>query len=102
LARYLNPEAKLNFLPMKAIGEITGRNSKPEGVLPVNTALTEKILSIKNNKMYQRVDAAIFECIGNSLTFKELLQHIKTTDSDAYNYVIKHAQEILNPTYVLS
>jgi len=102
LARYLNPEAKLNFLPMTAIGEITGRNSKPEGVLPVNTALTEKILSIKNNKMYQRVDAAIFECIGNSLTFKELLQHIKTTDPDAYNYVIKHAQEILNPTYVLS
>ena len=28
LARYLNPDAKLNFLSMSAIGEITGRNSK--------------------------------------------------------------------------
>jgi hypothetical protein len=49
LARYLNPVAKLNFLPMAAIGEITGRNSKPEGVLPANAVLTERILSIKNN-----------------------------------------------------
>ena len=52
--------------------------------------------------MYQRVDATIFECIGNSLTFKELLQHIKTTDPAAYEYVIEYAQQILNPTYVLS
>jgi hypothetical protein len=101
LARYLNSSAKLNFLPMSAIGEITGRNSKPEGVLPANAVLTERILSIKNNEMYQRVDAAIFECIGNSLTFKELLQHIKTTDPAAYEYVIEYAQQILNPTYVL-
>jgi hypothetical protein len=64
--------------------------------------LTERILLIKNNEMYQRVDAAIFECIGNSLTFKELLQHIKTTDPAAYEYVIEYAQQILNPTYVLS
>ena len=102
LARYLNPVAKLNFLPMAAIGEITGRNSKPEGVLPANVVLTERILSIKNNEMYQRVDATIFECIGNSLTFKELLQHIKTTDPTAYEYVVEYAQQILNPTYVLS
>ena len=102
LARYLNPTAKLNLLPMSAIGEITGRNSKPKGVLPANAGLIEKILLIKNNEMYQRVDTAIFECIGYSLTFKELLQHIKTTDPVAYEYVIEYAQQILNPTYVLS
>lgn len=87
---------------MSAIGEITGRNSKPEGVLPATAVLTDRILSIKNNEMYQRVDATIFECVGNSLTFKELLQHIKTTDPAAYEYVIEYAQQILNPTYVLS
>jgi len=102
LARYLNPNATLNFLPMSAIGKITGRNSKPEGVLPANVALIEKIFLIKNNEMYQRIDTAIFECIGQSLTFKELLQHIKTADSAAYEYVIEYAQQILNPTYVLS
>jgi hypothetical protein len=102
LARYLNPDAKLNFLPMSAIREFTGRNSKPEGVQPADATLVEKILLIKNNEMYQRVDTAIFECIGHSLTFKELLQHIKITDPAAYEYVIEYAQQILNPTYVLS
>ena len=52
--------------------------------------------------MYQRIDTAIFECIGQSMTFKELLQHIKTADPAAYEYVIEYAQQILNPTYVLS
>ena len=102
LARYLNPTTKLNFLPMSVIGELTGKDSKPEGVLPANNALIEKILSIKNNEMYQRVDTTIFKCVGQSLTFKELLQHIKTADPAAYEYVIGYAQQILNPTYVLS
>ena len=102
LARYLNPVAKLNFLPMAAIGEITGRNSKPEGVLPANVVLTERILSIKNNEMYQRIDTVIFDCIGQSLTWQQLLQQIKISDFDAYEYVVGYAQQILNPTYVLS
>jgi len=102
LARYLNPDATLNFLPMSAVGEITGRNSKPEGVFPANVALIEKVFAIKNNEMYQRIDTAVFECIGQQLTFKELLQHIKTSDTAAYEYVIEYAQQILNPTYVLS
>jgi hypothetical protein len=102
LARYLNPTAKLNFLPMSTIGEITGRNSKPEGVQPADAILVEKILLIKNNEMYQRIDAAIFKCIGQSLTFKQLLKHIKSTDPAAYEYVIEYSQQILNPTYVLS
>jgi len=102
LARYLNPAAKLNLLPMTAIGELTGRDSKPEGVLPANTKLVERISSIKNNEMYQRIDAVIFDCIGQSLTWQQLLQHIKTSDVDAYEYVVGYAQQLLNPTYVLS
>jgi len=102
LARYLNSDATLNFLPMTAISELTGRDSKPEGVLPANTALTERISLIKNNEMYQRIDVMIFDCIGQSLTWQQLLQHIKTSDVVAYEYVVGHAQQILNPTYVLS
>ena len=102
LARYLNPNATLNLLPMSAIGELTGRNSKPEGVPPANTELIERILSVKNNNMYQRIDAVIFNCVGQSLTWQQLLQRIKTTDPTAYEYVIEYAQQILNPTYVLS
>jgi hypothetical protein len=43
----------------------------------------------------------IFECIGQSMTFGQLIQHIKISDPAAYEYVIGHAQKILNPTYVL-
>jgi len=102
LARYLNPNAQLNFLPMTAIGELTGRDSKPEGVLPANTALTERISLIKNNNMYQRIDTVIFDCIGQSLTWQQLLQQIKTSDVAAYEYVVEYAQQILSPTYALS
>ena len=102
LARYLDVDTKLNFLPMNAIGEITGYNKKPKGVLPVSTELIEKISLIKNNEMYHRIDTVICDCVGQTMTFTQLLQHIKTTDPAAYTYVIVYAQQILNPTYALS
>jgi hypothetical protein len=102
LARYLEVNTKLNFLPMDAVGEITGFNKKPRGVPPVSTELIKKISLIKNNEMYHRIDAVIFGCIGQTMTFAQLLQHIKTTDPAAHSYVIGYAQQILNPTYALS
>jgi len=102
LARYLNVDTKLNFLPMATIGEITGFNKKPKGVTPVSAELLDKISLIKNNEMYHRIDTVIFDCIGQTMTFTQLLQHIKTTDPAAYAYVIGYAQQILNPTYALS
>ena len=102
LARYLNPDAILNLLPMSAVGEITGKNIKPDGVVQADSALVEKISSIKNNEMYQRIDAVIFNCVGQSLTWQEILQKIKTADPTAYEYVVEYSQQILNPTYVLS
>ena len=102
LARYLNPDTTLNFLPMLAVGEITGFNRRPSGILPASKELINQINLITNNEMYQRIDAVIFGCIGQSMTFAQLLQHIKIIDSPAYEYVIGHAQQILNPTYALS
>ncbi len=87
---------------MDAISKITGLNKKPEGVTPVSAELIEKISLIKNIEMYYRIDKVIFECIGQSMTFNQLLQHIKISDPAAYEYVIVYAQQILNPTYVLS
>ena len=102
LARYLDVNAKLNFLPMTDIGKITGLNEKPRGVHAASTELVDRIAQIKNNELYQRIDAVIFKCINQSMTFTELLQHIKISDSDAYEYVIGYSQKILNPTYALS
>jgi hypothetical protein len=102
LARYLDTDTKLNFLSMADIGTITGLDEKPVGVTTAPDELINQIALIKNNEMYQRVDMVIFECIGQSLTFSELLKHIKKSDPDAYNYVIGYAQQILNPIYALS
>ena len=102
LARYLNSNATLNLLPMTAIRELVGQNIKPKGVLAADPVLVEQILLLKTNTMYQRIDAVIFNLIGQSMTFKELLQHIKNIDPAAYEYVIEYAQKILNPTYELS
>lgn len=102
LARYSDPNTTLNFLPMSAVGDITGFNRKPPGILPASKELINQINLITNNEMYQRIDAVIFGCIGRPMTFTKLLQHIKTVDLPAYEYVIGHAQQILNPTYVLS
>jgi hypothetical protein len=102
VARYLNPDTTLNFLPMSAVGDLTGLDQKPLGVQPASKELINQIDSITNNEMYQRIDAVIFDCIGQSMTFTQLLQHIKNIDSPAYEYVIGYAQQILNPTYALS
>ena len=102
LAKYLNKDAKLNFLSMKEIDKIVGLHKKPEGVEQAPSNLIDQIKMITNNEMYQRIDTVIFNCIGQSLTFKELLTHIKLTDPDAYKYVIEYAQQILSPTYALS
>ena len=103
LARYLNADAKLNLLPMTKIDTITlGTHLKPEGISEASSDLVEQVSSLTHNEMYQRIDTVIFDTIGQSVTFGELLQQIKNSDPEAYNYVIGYAQQILNPTYVLS
>jgi hypothetical protein len=101
LARYLNTNATLNFYPMAEIGNITNFDIKPPGVDAATNELIDQITEIKNNEMYQRIDQIIFDCIGQSMTFDQLLQHIKISDSAAYDYVIGYAQQILKPTYAL-
>ena len=103
LARYLSPEAKLNFLSMTDINTMSPRtNHKPGQIQEASIKLINQVSQIKNNVMYQRIDTVIFGCIGQSMTFDELLKHIKNTDPDAYEYVVGYAQQILKPIYALS
>jgi len=102
LSRYLNADATLNFLPMTAVDTITTLNTKPRGIEPATNRLITQVGQIKNNEMYHRIDCVLVGCIGRSMSFDHLMQHIKTTDPEAYDYVVGHAQKILNPTYALS
>jgi hypothetical protein len=101
LSRYIKSKTRLNFIGMDGIESITSLYIPPNDVNPVTPEIQEQLLNLKNNEMYLRIDEIIFNCIGQSMTVEELIQHIKSIDFDAYNYVIGHSQQILNPTYVL-
>jgi hypothetical protein len=96
LARYLNPNAKLNFLSMAALDLLVGINVKPDSIRPVPADLILQIGHLVDNTMNQRIDMVIFDCIGKEMTFKELIQHIKNIDNEAYQWVVGYAQQILN------
>jgi hypothetical protein len=102
LAKYLNDTAELNFLSMADIDKIAKVDLKPEGINKAPDLLVKQLAQLTNNEMYQRIDTVIFECVGQSMTFVQLLQKIKENDCDAYEYVIGYAQQILKPTYALS
>ena len=94
LARYTNENCMLNLLGMDDLKTITDFNKRPFDRLSVDVQLTD-------NQMYQRVDNVLIDCIGQSMTFAQLIKHIQKTDAHAYDWVVGRSQRILNPTYVL-
>jgi hypothetical protein len=102
LARYLAPDAKLNFLGMNQLIELTEIHYKPDGVLPVSAQLIDQLNNMPNNEMHHRIDQLLVNCIGQSIQFNQLIQQIQQQDAVAYDWVIGRSQRILNPTYVLS
>jgi hypothetical protein len=102
LARYMNSDAQINFLSMDQLDSITNVNRKPLGISPLTQELSDQLSDIPNNEMYNRIDQILINCIGQHLTFDQLLSCIKQQDPTAYDWVIGRSQRILNPTYVLS
>lgn len=98
LARYLHPDVKINLLGMDAVKQITSLESNPWGV---KDKFDIQPKNLPSQEMYQRIDQILFNAIGQSLTFAEIIQLIKDQDADAYKQVIQRSQRILNPTYVV-
>lgn len=95
LARYMNPECRLNFLGMDDLKTITDFVERPyDHMFPIKTP-------VKNQEMYERIDKILIDSIGSSMTFSELITLIQQKDTHAYEWVIGRSQRILNPTYVL-
>jgi len=95
LARYMNPECKLNFLHIDDIKTVTSVHDHPFKKIPLGN-------QIPNSEMYQRVDQILYESIGNSMTFAEMVTKIKIKDQHAYEWVVGRSQRILEPIYALS
>ena len=103
IARYLSPTATIKFLNMNNIVTITDLHEKPVGIVPAHPDIPNQVKELKNSEMYQRIDQVIFNhCIGQVLTFKQIIQLIQQQDPIAYEWTIGRSQRILNPTYALS
>ena len=86
---------------MHDVHTITTLHKKPIGITTASADFVTEINKIKNNEMHHRIDTILFRCIGKSMSFGQLLQHINNTDLAAYNYVIGRSQQILKSTYAL-
>jgi hypothetical protein len=103
LSRYISVDAVLTFTSMNDIVNITKYHRLPLGVKPATIEIIEQAHSIPNIEMYQRVDQVLFsQCLGQSMTFVEVLSTMYQQDPVAYDWVVGRSQRILNPTYVLS
>jgi hypothetical protein len=94
LARYLSPEAKLCFLSMEDLTTITDLRDKPNGVVEPTEKVISQLQDLSNFEMYCRVDQLILDQIGTSITFSELITHIKKQDPAAYEYVWARSQKL--------
>lgn len=102
LARYVDPKAPMNFLSMDHVDAIAKVNRKPNDIVPITKDLSAQLIDIPNIEMYVRLDQSLCRCINESLTFSQLLERIKQTDPEAYDWTIGRSQRILKPTHALS
>jgi hypothetical protein len=103
LSRYLSADAVLTFRSMSDVADITQAHEKPMGVNQVTEEIQQQVDSIPNIEMYQRLDQVLVDqCMGQSMTFVQILNILRQQDPTAYDWVIGRSQRILNSTYALS
>jgi len=103
LSRYMSADSVLSFHNMEDIKNLTQLHKKPPGLEPATVDIIQQVDSIPNIEMYQRLDQLLFDqCLGQSMTFGELLKTLYEQDFTAYDWVIGRSKRILNPIYVLS
>jgi hypothetical protein len=102
LARYLSPDTVLTFRPMDSVADITSLHKLPEGITPPTQEMQQQANSIPNIEMYQRLDQILFDqCLGQSMTFGQVLNSLHQQDPTAYDWVVGRSQQILKATYAL-
>lgn len=97
LAKYLSPSTQLNFIGMSDIKTITDSTTQPLGITKPAPELVSEVIDLPQNKMYQQIDNILFnDCMNQSMTFDEVVQHIQKKDPDAYQYVVGYSKKILD------
>jgi hypothetical protein len=102
LARYIDPRTRLNLIGVSEIKTITSYWLQPLNIKPMPDDFSDTIGDLSAFEYPQRIDQIIYNQIGKSLTFAELVDYIKNNDYIAYQKVVEKSLKIIKPLYVLS
>ena len=87
LARYTNKNTQLHLHDMKALNKFTQLSLRPDETNVLSSEVISRLNDNIHNKMYQRLDHLLLELIGQEVTFKEILAHLKTQDPTVYSNI---------------
>lgn len=88
LNKYTSEDCKLNLFGLDRLSEYTTDKYLP----PIDEVLTEdeinRLKTNTHNQVYIQIDLYLLDLLGESLTFKQILDYIKSKDSVAYSKCI--------------
>jgi hypothetical protein len=80
LSKYAKKEAKICINDIKMVSECTLLHTKPPEENFLTPIVIERLTNNVHNEMYIRLDNLLLELIGQTITFSEILEYIKTHD----------------------
>lgn len=97
LARYTNPNTRLHFEHISAISELADINSK-SGITAPSVEFLEKFNSFswKHQELYFFMDQLLLARIGQSCTFRELMEDIKHNRPELYDLIFTKSKQLVN------
>lgn len=84
LSKYAKKEAKICINDIKMVSKCTLLHTKPSEENFLTPIVIERLTNNVHNEMYIRLDNLLIELIGQTITFSEILEYIKTHDPFAY------------------
>lgn len=88
ITKYTNKNTKFRFYNMDYITTLTNINSRPdreEQILQPDDI--ERLKNNIHNEIYLRIDNILMSLIDRTLTFREIIEHIKNQDPIAYQKI---------------
>jgi len=95
LSRYLNPDAQIRLRKFSDFGVLTAFNKDAGIKKPTKEFVTNLLNSTNENiKLWWFIDQMLEDLSGESLTFQQILEHIKTHPSKVYDTFTQRFGEI--------
>ena len=95
LARYTSMDCVFSLKPVSDLENLLG-TVVPDGIVPVSSTQTKRILANPDLEMYVRLDQSLVALVGQELTWAALCKRILENDRDAWTQTIVRTQDILN------